>query len=258
MESQTYGAGDGGAAAYPGAGESPTAAQQPDADRMKDEARRGVQTAKDEARAAAQQVSQHAGEVGRQVKDSARAAAEQTKRKATDYAQQAQQRGMEMLDEQRHHAASQLQTVGEAVHRAADKFREERDENIAGYVDAVADEVDRCARYLEQRDLRSLLGDTQQFARRNPEWFLGGMFFAGLALSRFLKAGSPNREHDQRRSSAADTGPWEPTSTGTNDNASAAVVPTGITSPASLASTPSSDTNPAMPGDSGPACGPVA
>ena len=278
MEPQEYRAtGEGGAAAYPGAGESATGGSG-DAERVKDEVRRGVQTAKDEASAVAQQAKRHAGEVGRQVKDqvteTARTAAEQTKRKAAEYADQARTRGVEMLDQQRHTAASQLQTVGEAVHRAADKFREDHDDNIAGYVDALADEVDRCARYLEQRDMGALVNDTQRFARRNPELFLGGMFLAGLALSRFLKASRPEtggqqytsggesswgREtgRDGMGSSAMDISsqgisPQNMAETTLGGGSTAAMGVSGMSGSAA-----SDMTMPASVGESGPACGPV-
>lgn len=268
MESQGYRATNdvGTTAPHPGAGGSPAAGQN-DPERVKDELRREGQTAKDEAGKVAQQAKQHAGEAGRQVKDSARAAAEQTKRKATEYAEQARTRGVEMLDQQRHTAASQLHTVGEAVHRAADKFREDRDENIAGYVDAVADEVDRCARYLEQRDMGSLVRDTQRFARRNPEVFLGGMFFAGLALSRFLKASPPEREDQERYLSGDNGGSWAQGRDSTMSASSASSIGSGtardetsggvaVVAPTVIPTTP--EANPSsMPGESGPACGPT-
>ena len=270
MDSQTYRADEGGAAAYPGAGE-PSAGGQGDAQRLKDEARRGVQTVKDEAGAVAQQAKQHAGEAARQVKDSARAAAEQTKRKAAEYADQARTRGVEMLDQQRHTAASQLQTMGEAVHRAADKFREDKDENVAGYVDALADEVDRCARYLEQRDVGSLVRDAQHFARRNPEWFLGGMFFAGLALSRFLKASRPESQRPHEYTPGGGD-PWERESgryamgadamsshsINTSEPTSGAGANTGSGIAGMPGSAASDATMPTRVGESGSACGQIA
>ena len=279
MEPQEYRAtGEGGAAAYPGAGES-VAGGSGGAERVKDEMRRGVQTAKDEATAVAQQARQHAGEVGRQVKDqvteTARAAAEQTKRKAAEYADQARTRGVQMLDEQRHTAASQLQTVGEAVHRAADKFREDRDDNIAGYVDALADEVDRCARYLEQRDMGALVHDTQRFARRNPELFLGGMFLAGLALSRFLKASRPETDGQQYMGGGGEPS-WGRESGREGMGSSAMDISSQGISPPNMAETTlgggstaamgvsgmsgsaaSDTTMPSSIGESGTACGPV-
>lgn len=259
MESQGYRAtNESGAAAYPahpGAGVSPPTAGQNDPERVKNEARREAQSAKDEVGATAQQAKQQAGEMGRQAKDAARQAADQTKRKATEYAEQAKTRGAELIEEQRHNAASQLHTVGEAVHRAADKFREDRDENIAGYVDAMADEVDRCAQYLEKRDTRALLRDTQQFARRNPEWFLGGMFFAGLALSRFLKASRPEPSGPSYAGNGGERS-WErPSATGVTDTTRAtATMPTTTSSLAGAASIAEPGTTPTLPGESGTVC----
>lgn len=132
------------------------------------------------------------------VKAAAGQAIDQTKRKAAEYARTAKQRGIEIIDQQKHQVAEQLHTAGAAAHRAADKFREERDDNIAGYIDAVGDEVDRAASYLDQRNLQSLVRESQQFARREPEWFLGGMFLAGLAVTRFLKAsGRGDKAYDR-------------------------------------------------------------
>jgi hypothetical protein len=133
----------------------------------------------------------------RQAKHSAHEATQQAKRKADEYAHQAAERGRQVLEDQKHRAADQLHTIGSAVHRAADKFREEHDDNLAGYADALADEVDRFANYLERQDARRLARDTQDFARREPEWFLGGMFLAGLALTRFLKS-SGQRDASRR------------------------------------------------------------
>ena len=136
----------------------------------------------------------------------AREAVEQGTRKAAAYAKAAGQRGRELLDRQKEWAAEHLHTGGQAVRRAAEKFREDGDENIAGYIEAAGDEVERAANFLEQRDLGSLLRDAQSCARRQPEWFLGGMFVAGLALTRFLKATGPRA--DGRGDGGGDGGEW--------------------------------------------------
>lgn len=155
-----------------------------------------------QAQAAAGEAQEAAGQTAQQAKESASAAVEQGKRKTAEYTKQAKDRGMHMLDEQKHNAASQLHTLGEAARRAAGKFRDDHDDNIAGYIDAVADEADRFAGYLEKRDVNSLVHDVQDLARRRPELFLGGMFVAGLALTRFLKASGRHdsgREHAYRQ-----------------------------------------------------------
>jgi len=184
-----------------GGGARPHAGAAPhnDPDRARQEIKQQGQAAWDETRSAARdatrEVKGQAAELAQQAKQSVSAATDQAKRTAADYARQAKDRGQDLLAQQKETAAAQLHTVGEAVHRAADKFREDKDDNIAGYVDAFADEVDRLSGYLKGRDLPAVWHDAQDFARRRPEWFLGGMFVAGLALTRFLKASA--RRHDQ-------------------------------------------------------------
>jgi hypothetical protein len=121
--------------------------------------------------------------------------AEPAEGRTAHYTRQARDRGMHLLDEQKHSAARQLHTLGEAAHRAAGRFRDAHDDNIAGYIDAMADEVDRFAGYLERRDVRSLVADAQHLAQRRPELFLGGMFVVGLALTRFLKTSARHSDY---------------------------------------------------------------
>lgn len=190
-----------------------------DPQRTQEQMKSAGESAADAARSGAREARDKAGEAAQRAKSATAQAAEQTRRKAAEYAQQARQRGQEMLDQQKHKAAEQLETVSAAAHRAASKFREDHDDNIAGYVDAMADEVERCANYLRQRDLGSLVREAQDFGRRRPEWLLGGMFVAGLALTRFLKSsahrGPSARQGDDRSASApgaASPRPATPTS----------------------------------------------
>lgn len=172
----------------------PGAAPHNDPDQIRNDMRQAGETMREQARAAGEQIKSTASNAGQQVKESAGEVAEQTQRKAAEYARLAQSQGKEMLDQQKTRAAGQVQTLGGAVRRAADKFREDHDDNIAGYIDAAADEVERLGNYLERRDLNSVWRDAQTFGRRRPEWFLGGMFVAGLALTRFLKASAERHE----------------------------------------------------------------
>lgn len=215
-----------------GAGPRPepqsTAPEQPG--RAMDESRHVA----DEVHRAADQVREKGSELADRAKTHVDAAARQTRRKATEYADQARTQGQAALDGQKHRAADKLHSVGSAVHRAADKFREEHDDNLAGYADALADEVDRMAGYLEQRPVSQLMGDAQSFARRRPEWFLGGLFVAGLALSRFLKSSARPEDHsDETRDSLDRYRPGD-----TIDSLSATSNRSGATSGLSSGATP--------------------
>jgi hypothetical protein len=58
--------------------------------------------------------------------------------------------------------------------------------------------VEGVADYVASKDMRGLLRDTEQLARRQPALFFGSAFLVGLAIGRFLK----NSPLD------ADTGSW--------------------------------------------------
>ncbi|HEV7298659.1 MAG TPA: hypothetical protein VGN72_04780 [Tepidisphaeraceae bacterium] len=182
-------------------GARPESASAPrnDPDQLREDVKRAGETVRDQARATGDQIKNTASDAGRQAKEKAGQVAEQAQRKAAEYARQAQSQGVAMLDQQKSRAAEQINTFSDAAHRAADKFREEQDDNIAGYIDAAADEVQRVGEYLRERDLNTLWRDAQSFGRRRPEWFLGGMFVAGLALTRFLKASAERREQPDMR-----------------------------------------------------------
>jgi hypothetical protein len=97
-------------------------------------------------------------------------------------------RGSEFVETQKSRAADEVQIFGAAVREAGQKLKEEGQENVASYAEAVADEMERAGSYLRDRDVRRLRSDASRFARERPALFLGGMFLAGLAASRFLKA----------------------------------------------------------------------
>jgi hypothetical protein len=166
-----------------------------DLTRVRGQVSEQFQAARDEARSTAQQVGGAAADAASRAKEAAAGVAEQVQQTAGDYARQAQAHGRDMLDQQRQRVAAQVRTAAEAAQRAADRFREDHDDNIASVIQTFGTEVNRLGDYLDRQDLNGLWRDAQSFARRRPELFLGGMFVAGLALSRFLKA-SADHDHD--------------------------------------------------------------
>jgi hypothetical protein len=103
-----------------------------------------------------------------------------------------------------------LGDVGGAFRQAAQKLREEEEPRLAGYTEAIAEQLEDASEYLQRRGPRDLLDDTRRLARRRPELVLGGMFLGGLALARFLKAsppgeaGEPSGATDEPAAGAAD------------------------------------------------------
>src|SRR6185436_13634778 len=83
---------------------------------------------------------------------------------------------------------NRLSGVSESIRHTAERFEQEHDPHIAHYTRLAADQIERAAAYVREHDLNQLRRDGEELARRHPAIFFGGMFVAGLAAARFLKA----------------------------------------------------------------------
>jgi hypothetical protein len=100
-------------------------------------------------------------------------------------------------------AAEELSHLGAAVRRAADKLHDQKSGGLAEYVDTAAEKIDSAATFLEERDLAELAQQVGQVARRNPAVVMGGLFLAGLAVGRFIKAGQAQAPRRSTSSSSS-------------------------------------------------------
>jgi hypothetical protein len=133
-------------------------------------------------------------EAAASVKQKAQQTKERVLNKGSEAVHQARDKTRAFAEDRKTQLGERIHGYGSAVHRAAEKLREEEDPNIAHYADMVAERLDQAADYVQSRDPGMILRDVENAARRRPEIFFGGMFLAGLVLSRFLKASS---ERDQ-------------------------------------------------------------
>jgi hypothetical protein len=163
-------------------------------ERQKNEARRQAEQIKAGARETAEEVRRKGAEMAREAKDTAREMKDRAMHSAAETAQQVQHRAMSLADEQKSRLASELTTFGAAMSRAADKLREDNDQRVASYADLAADQLRSSADYLNGRTCGELCGDVENFARRRPEVFFGGMLLVGLGIARFLKASRRPRQ----------------------------------------------------------------
>lgn len=77
--------------------------------------------------------------------------------------------------------------------RDAGQMMDSGDAALVGrYAGLAADELEKVASWLRGRDLKEIVRDTETFARRHPDLFMGGAFVAGLAIARFLKSSAPD------------------------------------------------------------------
>ncbi len=135
--------------------------------------------------------------VAQQAKDQAKNLAHEAKDQTVKVAEQARDHVQHVVSQQKDQAADRLGSLAGALREAGRKLNEgEQSGDFGRYADRAAQQVDRLSTYLRDNDMRGFVRDTENFARRRPEVFLGGALLAGLALARFLKASSPNRGFD--------------------------------------------------------------
>ncbi len=140
-----------------------------------------------------------AGELGGAVKDMAS--------DATDRVRSA-------VNEQKSAGADYIASIAQAVQRAAGEFESDVPQ-AAHYIRQAAAQIDSVADAVRQRDMGELLGEVQDFARRQPTLFFGGAVILGFAALRFFKSSSP-----QAASFSENTAQGSPYgSYGTNQNA---------------------------------------
>jgi hypothetical protein len=141
--------------------------------------------------------------VAQQAKDEARHLADDAKREASRMAGQAGDLVQGMVSKQKDQAADRLGGVAGALRDVGNRLQEQdKAAGVGQYATRAADQVDRLSRYLRDRDLNTFFRDTETFARRHPDVFLGGTFLAGLLLARFLKSSSADRSFDGYEGSA--------------------------------------------------------
>jgi len=153
------------------------------------------------AQASTGQVRDDFRQTADRVKDTATATAQEVADRVKEQAKQTgdkiKEQSKSFLNEQKARVGAEIHTYSAAARRAAEGLKGESDTNLATYVSTAADRLDRLGSRIQERDLGELVDDVEDIARRRPEVFLGGLFVAGLAAARFLKASKQRRQRDR-------------------------------------------------------------
>jgi hypothetical protein len=112
------------------------------------------------------------------------------------------QRAAEELSSQKDRAFEGIGSVAQAVRQSTHQLRDQQHDTLAGYVEQAADQIDRFARQLREKDVSELLSDAQNLARRQPALFVGSAFALGLLGARFFKSSTETSNHQSRGVSA--------------------------------------------------------
>src|SRR4051794_5085946 len=133
------------------------------------------------------------------AKEQAKNLASQAKDETVKAASQARDQVSQLVSQRKDQAAERLGGLAGALRDTAHKLQEQDADGFGQYADRAAEQVDKLSSYLKDHDLRGFVRDTETFARRHPDLFLGGTFLAGLALARFLKSSAPEGPGGNRR-----------------------------------------------------------
>jgi hypothetical protein len=147
------------------------------------------------------------GAVRETVNEAASAVQESGKNLAAKAKDQAQSYFADKKDEVR----ATLTDLAEAARQVARTLRERNDVTVSRYTESAADRVEEFAHYVQDLEPRRLMRTLEDTARRQPALFYGGLFVAGLAISRFLHAttqsGDGGRHHTEDHEYQLASGP---------------------------------------------------
>jgi hypothetical protein len=81
-----------------------------------------------------------------------------------------------------------LDNISGTVRKVSDELRQTENEGLAQYAEVLAEKTDRLYEYFQNKEVGTLLRDTEKYAKNNPEIFLAGAFILGFIGARFLKS----------------------------------------------------------------------
>ncbi len=135
--------------------------------------------------------------VTRAVKDNA----SQLGDAALDMANTAKDKVEAAVSERKSLGADYIGSIAQATGRAAHEFEAELPQ-AAHYIRQASEQIQGVADTVRERDVRELVGEVQEFARRQPTLFFGGAVVLGFAALRFLKSSAPRAGHGQTEANA--------------------------------------------------------
>jgi hypothetical protein len=155
------------------------------------------------------------GGIGEQAAEAGRDLKERVADTAKELGSEAGEKLRATAEEQKAAGADRITGIAEAIRRAADAIEGELPQ-ASPYIRRAAAELETVSETVRRRDVRELVRNVQDFARKNPTVFIGGSILAGIVLVRFLKSSSQsyqdrgdNKGTTYGRTSAETAGDWQ-------------------------------------------------
>lgn len=150
----------------------------------------------EESTSGAQQAVQ---EKAQQAKEQAQQATSSAKEQVQQATSSAQDKMREQVDTRSTEAGHQVDSVAEAMRKASEHLSGQGNELPAKVAEQAAQRAEQLGRYLRESDADRILGDLEDFGRRQP-WIVAGAGLAvGVVGARFLKASSQRRYQQSRQ-----------------------------------------------------------
>jgi len=120
---------------------------------------------------------------------------------ALDMANTAKDKVEAAVSQRKSLGADYIGSIAQATERASHEFEAELPQ-AAHYLRQASEQMQGVADTVRERDVRELVGEVQDFARRQPTLFFGGAVVLGFAALRFLKSTAPKVETAEAHANA--------------------------------------------------------
>lgn len=142
--------------------------------------------------------AQQSGNITDTAKETLGAVKESAGTVASEAVGQVKEKATSVIGEQKTTLASGIHTVADSIRQVGENLSNSGDNNqvaalASKYGESLAGQIEKFSSYIDERELRELARDVEQFARRQPLLFVGGAFTLGVLAARFLKSSGRNQ-----------------------------------------------------------------
>jgi hypothetical protein len=162
-------------------------------------------------------------------------AKEKAQEAAGEAKQQASTKLREQVEQRSTQAAEQVSGTASDLRSVSEELRNQGKDTPARLAEQAAQRTERLGGYLRESDADRILGDVEDFARRQPWAVVAGGVALGFVASRFLKASSSDRYKASQGSIAG------------NGHSRTAIAPPPAPSPSAYPAAPAAPAPPAPP-----------
>ena len=150
----------------------------------------------DQAKQAAKELKEMTSGAANALSETAKQEADEIQAATKEILHDATDRVKSVVSEQKTAGADYLDTVARAIQRAAGEFEPDVPQ-VAQYIRRAGSQLGSVADAVRQRDMRELVTEVEDLARRQPALFFGSAVILGFAAVRFLKSTPPQAAQTQ-------------------------------------------------------------